>query len=460
MPQSAQPGATTAQPGATTAQPGTSAQPGTTAQPETTREIGAAAPSHPGPAPLAQTAERARSYSMYALVGVSLAHLFNDAMQTVIPAGFPLFRDELNLSFSQIGWVAFVLNVTASILQPLIGAYTDKQPMPALLPLGMLFSLAGMLGLAYAGSLPMLLLAVTAVGIGSSVLHPESSRVAHLAAGKGRGLAQSVFQVGGNTGQAFGPLLVAFILVPRGQEGFVWFTLLAVAGLAIQLGVSRWYRPRVAGKKAGGAAAAAAVSSRAAVDRPRRKTVVFVIGVLILLLFSKFVYLAGMNGYYSFYYMDRYGLPLSAAQVCLFVLQFAGMLGTLLGGPLADRIGRKTVIWFSIFGTAPFALLLPYAGPTAALLLCIPIGLILMSGFSVIIVYAQELLPGKVGTVAGLFFGLSFGMGGLGSVVLGNLADATTVSFVIRLCAFLPLLGVIAFLLPKDKKGESVPEPE
>lgn len=403
--------------------------------------------------PLEKTAERTRSYSMYALVGVSLAHLFNDAMQTVIPAGFPLFQQQMNLSFSQIGWVAFVLNVTASILQPLIGYYTDKRPMPSLLPAGMAFSLIGMIGLAYSSGLTSLLLSVTAVGIGSSVLHPESSRVAHMAAGKGRGLAQSVFQVGGNTGQALGPLMVALILAPQGQHGFLWFTALALAGILIQFGVSRWYGPRVIGERAGIAAKADAARQANTAGQADRKTVVFVIGVLILLLFSKFVYLAGMNGYYSFYYMDRFGLPLAKAQICLFVLQFAGMLGTLLGGPLADRIGRKRVIWFSIFGTAPFALLLPYAGPAASMLLCIPIGLILMSGFSVIIVYAQELLPGKVGTVAGLFFGLSFGMGGIGSVALGWLADVSSVSLVIRLSAFLPLLGVVAFLLPKDRRS-------
>ncbi|KIL39811.1 Fosmidomycin resistance protein [Gordoniibacillus kamchatkensis] len=399
-----------------------------------------------------QAAERTRTYSMYALVGVSLAHLFNDAMQTVIPAGFPLFQQQMNLSFSQIGWVAFVLNVTASLLQPLIGYYTDKRPMPAMLPAGMIFSLAGMIGLASSANMTALLLSVMAVGIGSSVLHPESSRVAHLAAGKGRGLAQSVFQVGGNTGQALGPLLVALLLVPKGQQGFVWLSLLALAGIAIQIGVSRWYKSGIAidrvGHKEKTVRQPAKLSGQA-----DRKTTVFVIGVLILLLFSKFVYLAGMNGFYSFYYMNRYGLPLANAQLCLFVLQFAGMLGTLLGGPLADRIGRKSVIWFSIFGTAPFAMLLPYAGPTASLLLCVPIGLILMSGFSVIIVYAQEMLPGKVGTVAGLFFGLSFGMGGIGSVALGWLADATSVTLVIRLCAFLPLLGIVAFLLPKDRRG-------
>lgn len=413
-------------------------------------------------------AKRTRTYSMYALVGVSTAHLLNDAMQTVIPAGFPLFQQQMNLSFSQIGWVAFALNVTASILQPLIGYYTDKRPMPVLLPAGMVFSLLGMIVLAYSTGMTALLLAVIAIGIGSSVLHPESSRVAHLAAGKGRGLAQSVFQVGGNTGQALAPLLVALILVPQGQKGFLWLALFAVAGMAIQVGVSRWYSPRVTGshkKEAASGKPAAVVAgtgsepspSKSAVAHaaPSRKTVVFVIGVLILLLFSKFVYLAGMNGYYSFYYMERYQLPLEQAQVCLFILQFAGMIGTLLGGPLADKIGRKSVIWFSIFGTAPFALLLPYAGPTVAMLLCVPIGLILMSGFSVIIVYAQELLPGKVGTVAGLFFGLSFGMAGIGSVALGWMADMTSVALVTKLCAFLPLLGIVAYFLPKDRRSES-----
>ncbi|MEF3313859.1 MFS transporter [Paenibacillus sp. GYB004] len=409
---------------------------------------------------------------MYALVGVSTAHLLNDAMQTVIPAGFPLFQQQMNLSFSQIGWVAFALNVTASILQPLIGYYTDKKPMPILLPAGMAFSLLGMIVLAYSTGMTALLLAVIAIGIGSSVLHPESSRVAHLAAGRGRGLAQSVFQVGGNTGQALAPLLVALILVPGGQRGFLWLALFAVAGMAIQVGVSCWYRPRVRAEHQNRADSAKSgqkeiaetgnvpgkvkseVTHPGAVTyaEPSRRTVAFVIGVLLVLLFSKFVYLAGMNGYYSFYYMERYQLPLEQAQVCLFILQFAGMLGTLLGGPLADKIGRKTVIWFSIFGTAPFALLLPYASPTVAMLLCVPIGLILMSGFSVIIVYAQELLPGKVGTVAGLFFGLSFGMAGIGSVALGWMADLTSVTLVTKFCAFLPLLGAVAYFLPKDRK--------
>nr|WP_309118492.1 MFS transporter [Paenibacillus sp.] len=381
------------------------------------------------------------------LIGVSVAHLLNDAMQSVVPAVFPLFQQSMKLSFAQIGWVAFTLNVMASVLQPLIGAYTDRRPMPMLLPLGMLFTLLGMVGMAIASSLTMLIISAALIGIGSSILHPESSRVAHLTAGKGRGLAQSVFQVGGNTGQALAPLLVAFVIAPQGQLGFLWFTLLAIAGIFIQTYVARWYARHVRNS-----ARAEHRSANWGQDSLSRSFVVFVLSVLIVLLFSKFVYLASMTGYYAFYYMDKYQLPLEKAQLSLFALQFSGMLGTLLGGPLADRFGRKKIIWFSILGTAPFSILLPYAGPVGSILLCLAVGAILMSGFSVIIVYAQEMLPGKVGTIAGLLFGLSFGMGGLGSVLLGWLIDHTNVTYVIHLCAYLPMLGVFAFLLPKDAK--------
>lgn len=381
------------------------------------------------------------------LLGVSAAHFLNDAMQSVLPAVFPLFRDSMHLSFAEIGWVAFTLNVTASILQPLIGAYTDKRPLPILLPLGMAFTLAGMVGLALTPGLWTLLLAAALIGIGSSVLHPESSRVAHLAAGRSRGFAQSVFQVGGNAGQAIAPLLVAFLVNPLGQRSFLWLTVLAAIGIWVQLRVSRWYRDRAVERRN----AAPAEGRKRSAARPFGPAfTAFALGILILMLFSKFVYLASMTGYYSFYFMDRYGLPLDRAQICLFALQFAGMAGTFAGGPLADRFGRKKIIWFSIFGTAPFSLLLPHVGPNAAVLLCLAIGFVLMSGFSVIIVYAQELLPGSVGTVAGLFFGLSFGLGGLGSVALGSWIDAAGVSPMIRACAFLPLLGAFALFLPRD----------
>ncbi|MGO4540184.1 MFS transporter [Paenibacillus sp. 2TAB19] len=378
------------------------------------------------------------------LLGVSAAHLLNDVMQSVVPAVFPLFQQKLHLSFAEIGWVAFALNISASVLQPLIGYYTDRRPMPSLLPLGMVFTLLGMIGFALAPSLAYLLLASVFIGIGSSVLHPESSRVAHLAAGKGKGIAQSIFQVGGNTGQALAPLMVAYIISPQGQYGFLWFTLLAVIGIVLQARISKWYRLQIRSTAPKAKAKAAAKSTFS------KPFILYVMSILVLMLFSKFVYLASMSGYYSFYYMEKYDLSLKSAQMCLFALQFAGMAGTFLGGPLADRFGRQKVIWFSILGTAPFSLLLPYASPTGAVLLCLAIGLILMSGFSVIIVYAQEMLPGHVGTIAGLFFGVSFGLGGLGSVVMGSMIDAYGVEQIIKACAFLPLLGLLALLLPKD----------
>lgn len=394
-----------------------------------------------------------RNPAVFMLLGVSFAHLLNDAMQTAVPSAFPLFQSSMHLTFTQIGWVAFMLNITASLLQPFIGYMSDRRPMPGLLPLGMLFSLFGIVGFAYADAFWMLLASSALIGVGSSVLHPESSRVARMAAGKGSGMAQSVFQVGGNTGQALAPLLVAFVLMPNGQLGFLWFTIAAVIGIAVQLVISRWYSSQLAAAPAKTKRAAASASRERQAQQPHTKW--FIAGsmaILIALLFSKFVYIAGMTGFYSFYFMDHYHLPLARAQICLFALQFAGMLGTLLGGPLADRIGRKTMIWISIAGTAPFSLLLPYVGPVAAVLLCCAIGLILMSGFSVILVYAQELMPDHVGTVSGLFFGLAFGMAGLGSVLLGWLMDTTSVDFVVGLCAFLPLLGICAFFLPRDAK--------
>ncbi|PAD30470.1 MFS transporter [Paenibacillus sp. 7523-1] len=388
----------------------------------------------------------------WALAGVSFAHLLNDAMQTVVPSAFPLFQQTMQLSFAQMGWIAFTLNITASVLQPLIGYMSDRKPMPILLPGGMLFSLIGVLGFALSSELWMLLVSAALIGIGSSILHPESSRVAHLAAGRGRGMAQSIFQVGGNTGQALAPLLVAFILLPHGQLSFLWLMGFALIGIVIQSSVSRWYRDKLGEKHTLQQQPVQSNRIGQPTSQPAsRGFIAFTMGILILLLFSKFVYIAGMSGYYAFYYADAYNLPLSQAQICLFILQFAGMIGTLLGGPLADRYGRKPMIWFSIAGTAPFSLLLPYAGPALSMVLCGIIGLILMSGFSVIIVYAQELLPRHIGTVSGLFFGLSFGMAGLGSVVLGSLIDVTSISFVIKLCSFLPLLGVCAVFLRRDR---------
>lgn len=393
-----------------------------------------------------QAMQTAQKTAMTVLLGVSAAHLLNDAMQSVVPAAFPIFQEQLNLSFAEVGWIAFTLNITASILQPIIGYCTDRRPVPMLLPLGMLFTLLGMLGLAYSTAFLHLIGSSALIGIGSSVLHPESSRVAHLAAGKGKGMAQSIFQVGGNFGQALAPLMVVAFILPLGQSGFLWFTILAATGIVIQAFIGKWYGGRIQ-ERVNKAGVAGSEASRRAFSKP---FIAYVLVILILMLFSKFVYLASMTGYYTFYYVEKFKLPLSSAQICLFALQFAGMIGTFIGGPLADRFGRQKIIWFSILGTAPFSILLPYAGPQLSIALCIMIGLILMSGFSVIIVYAQELLPGHVGTIAGLFFGLSFGLAGLGSVLMGWLIDIYNVSLIMQLCSYLPLLGLFALLLPKD----------
>lgn len=376
------------------------------------------------------------------LGSISCAHLVNDMMQSLILAMYPILKGEFSLSFGQIGLITLTYQLTASLLQPLVGRFTDRRPLPYSLPFGMLSTLIGLMLLAFAPSFGFVLLAAAFVGIGSSIFHPEASRIARLASGGQHGFAQSVFQVGGNTGTAIGPLLAAAVIVPFGQRSVAWFGLAALAGIALLLKVSRWYAQHQT--------AAAGRKASVAVAPYPRKVVMGAIAVLLVLIFSKYFYVAGISSFYTFYLIERFGLTVQNAQLHLFFFLFASAIGTVLGGPIGDRIGRKPVIWVSILGAAPFALLLPHADLFWTTTLTIVIGLVLSSAFSAILVYAQELMPGKVGMVSGLFFGFAFGMGGLGAAVLGLLADRTSITFVYQAIAFLPLLGIAAIFLPKS----------
>jgi MFS transporter, FSR family, fosmidomycin resistance protein len=375
------------------------------------------------------------------LGAISASHLINDMMQSLILALYPILKGNFALTFGQIGLITLTFQLTASMFQPLVGLYTDRRPTPYSLPFGMTSTLCGLLLLAFATNFPSVLFAAALVGIGSAVFHPESSRVARLASGGRHGLAQSLFQVGGNTGSAIGPLAAAAVIVPFGQHSIAWFGLVALLGIVLLLQVSRWYAHHHV-------AAARRAAQRPAPSPVARNTVLLTIGVLLLLIFSKYFYVAGITSFYTFYVIDKFGVSVQNAQLLLFIFLFASALGTLIGGPIGDRIGRKPVIWVSILGVAPFALLLPHADLFFTTLLTIAIGFILSSAFSAILVYAQELIPGKVGMVSGLFFGFAFGMGGLGAALLGLLADRTSIEFVYRAIAFLPLLGAVAVLLP------------
>ena len=388
---------------------------------------------------------QAKPSTAYRILGfISSAHFVNDMMQSLILAMYPILKGEFSLSFSQIGLITLTYQLTASILQPLVGFYTDKHPQRYALPMGMSSTLVGLLVLAFAPSFAFVLLAAALVGIGSAVFHPESSRIARLASGGQHGLAQSVFQVGGNTGTALGPLLAAAVVVPYGQHSVAWFCLAALAGILLLSQVSKWYATH---HLAPGAKKRAAVAA----SYPR-KTVIGAVCVLLLLIFSKYFYIAGLSSFYTFYLMQKFGLSVQSAQVHLFMFLLASAAGTVLGGPLGDRIGRKPVIWASILGVAPFALLLPHANLFWTTALTVIIGLVLSSAFSAILVYAQELIPGKVGMVSGLFFGFAFGMGGLGAALLGVWADHTSIDHVYHAIAYLPLLGMVAAFLPGKKK--------
>ena len=381
------------------------------------------------------------------LLTISFCHFLNDMMQSLIPAIYPILKASYHLSFSQVGLITLTNQLTASVLQPVVGVYTDRHPQPFSLPVGMGFTLTGLILLSRAGSFPALLVAVALVGVGSSILHPESSRVARMASGGQHGLAQSVFQVGGNAGGALGPLLAAFFILPRGQGSIAWFGLAALTAIVLLTTVGAWYRRT---------RAALLKAPRAAAPRPAlpRRKVVLALSVLLCLIFSKYFYLASLTSYYTFYLISRFHLSVQNAQIHLFVFLGAVVAGTLIGGPVGDRIGRKKVIWGSILGVLPFTLMLPYANLLWTGLLTVLIGLVLASAFAAILVYAQELIPGKVGTISGLFFGLAFGMGGIGAALLGRLADHTSIIHVYRVCSFLPAIGLLAAFLP-DLRGTS-----
>jgi MFS transporter, FSR family, fosmidomycin resistance protein len=378
------------------------------------------------------------------LISLSACHLLNDMNQSLLPAIYPVLKQSYHLDFGQIGLIALASQLTASMLQPVVGMVTDRRPQPFSLPVAMGCSLVGLLLLATAHSYGMILFAAALVGVGSSVFHPEASRVARMASGGRYGFAQSLFQVGGSTGSATGPLLAAFIVVPRGQTSIAWFSAAALLAIVLLSNVSLWYarHPSILERQGRRQVAAAGP-----VGFPRR-TVVTGIVVLVVLLFSKNVYTASLSSYYTFYLIQKFHLSVAAAQVHLFVFLGAVAAGTFIGGPIGDRIGRRPVIWFSILGAAPFALLLPYASLWWTGVLSVAIGLILASAFSAILVYAQELLPGRVGMVAGMFFGFSFGLGGLGAAALGRIADASSIETVYRVCSFLPLIGLMATFLP------------
>lgn len=384
------------------------------------------------------------------LGAISFCHLLNDLNQSLLPAIYPLLKAGFALSFAQVGLITLVFQGTASILQPVIGFYTDKRPQPYSLSVGMAFSCAGLVMLAYAPTFSLLLFAAATVGMGSAIFHPESSRVARMASGGQHGLAQSIFQVGGYFGSAFGPLLAAFVVLPNGRSSVAWFSAVALLGIAILISIGRW-----------------AVHHRA--ERARRqphrpiersslppKVVRRSLAVLVALIFSKYIYMVSLSSYYTFYLIHRFGVSVRASQIDLFIFLGAVAMGTMLGGPIGDRVGRKYVIWLSILGALPFTLALPYANLFWTVILTVVIGLILSSAFSAIIVYAQELMPGNIGMISGLFFGLAFGVAGIGAAVLGEVADRTSIELVYRVCSYLPLIGLLAALLPDIERPVAV----
>ena len=405
-----------------------------------------AAPAETAPAPAVAAPTASADTTTFAVIlSLSFCHLLNDLMQSMVPALYPILKENYALDFAQIGLITLAFQCTASLLQPVVGIYTDRKPMPYSLTIGMSSTFAGLILMSMAHSYPAILLAAAMIGIGSAVFHPEASRIARMASGGRHGLAQSLFQVGGNTGSAAGPLLAAFIIVPRGQESIVWVSAAALVAMVVLVAVGSWYsrnrhlakpKPRPAPGTAG----------YIALSRGR---IAFSIVILVLLMFSKTVYSNSLGSYYTFYLIEKFSLSVQEAQIALFVFLGSIVVGTLSGGWVGDRIGRIPVMWFSILGVLPFTLALPHVGLVATLVLSIVIGFIMASAFSAIIVYAQDLLPGRVGMVAGIFFGVSFGLGGLGAAALGKIADLTSIETVYQVCAFLPLFGLLIAFLPK-----------
>ncbi len=390
------------------------------------------------------------------LLMVSLGHLLNDMFQSVIPSIYPMIKESLGLSFVQVGAITLTNQITSSLLQPLVGYYSDKHPRPYGLVVGMCFTLTGLLLLSVANSFPAVLLSVAFVGVGSSVLHPESSKVARLASGGAKGMAQSIFQIGGNVGRAFGPVAVALIVVPHGQGSIRWFALLAVVAVWVLSRIGRWYQKQLAKQAAKVVPNAGRneVMLQENKNNLTRRQIVIALVVLLVLMFSKDFYTANIQSYLTFYMIDKFGLSVGASQYVLFAFLVSTAIGLLIGGEVGDRYGRKYVIWGSILGSSPFALLLPYCNLAWTIVLAVLVGMVMSSAMSAILVYGTELLPGSVGMISGAFFGLSFGLGGIGSALFGWLADLTNIQYVFQLTAFLPLLGIVAYFLPNIREEE------
>lgn len=382
------------------------------------------------------------------LIALSASHCLNDSLQSVITASYPLIKSDLSLSFAQIGLITLVYQMSASVFQPVMGLIFDKRPMPWSLPMGMSFTLIGILNLAFATNLYWLLASVFVIGIGSSVLHPEASRITFLASGGKRGLAQSLFQVGGNLGGSLGPLLIALLVAPYGRRHIGLFVVLAVAAILVMMPICRWYRSYLNHIKR------RPMLVRGEMERPLSSGMtIFAITILLILIFSKYIYMASLTSYYTFYLIHKFGVSIQDSQLYLFVFLVATAIGTLVGGPVGDRVGRKYVIWASILGTAPFSLLMPHAGLALTVVLSFCVGFMLSSAFPAILLYAQELLPNKLGLISGLFFGFAFGIAGIASAVLGVMADKYDIESVYNVCAFMPLLGLVAYFLPNLKKS-------